>query len=174
MLKKYNIAVNIAFWIVVGGIIVIFSLSLFMPGLKINSYLFGTQKEVVIEKEPVVVTEVREIEKNIEWYYFVATGYSKNDSGQGTGSITATGKSVAEGIIAVDPEMIPYGTVVEIKDIGIFTAEDCGSKIKGNRLDIYFDSREDAKEFGRQGVWIRFVNGTADTANIEIALAAKP
>ena len=173
MLKKYNIAINIAFWLVVAGIIIIFSLSLFMPGLKLNTYLFGTHKEVVVEKEPVVVTTVKEIEKKIEWYYFVATGYSKNDSSQGTGSTTATGKNVSEGIIAVDPKMIAYGTIVEIKDIGVFVAEDCGSKIKGNRLDIYFDSKEEAKEFGRQGVWIRFVNGSVDTSNIEIALATK-
>jgi len=173
MLKKYNIAVNIAFWIIVAGIVAVFALSLFVPGLKLNSYLFGTHKEVIVEKEPLVITEYKEIEKKIEWYYFVATGYSSNDSGQGTGALTATGKAVKEGIIAVDPEMIPYGTVIEIKDVGVFTAEDCGSKIKGNRLDIYFDSLKDAKEFGRQGVWIRFVNGSFDAENMEVALAAK-
>ncbi len=170
MLKKYNIAVNVAFWTAVAGIIVLFTLSLLVPGLKLNSFLFGTHEEVIVKKEPVVITEYKEIEKNIEWYYFVATAYTKNDSKQGTGSTTATGKSVKEGIIAVDPEMVPFGTVLEIKDIGIFVAEDCGSKIKGNRLDIYFDSEKSAEEFGRQGVWVRFMNGE----NIEIAIAEKP
>ena len=62
MLKKYNIAVNIAFWIIVAGIVAVFALSLFVPGLKLNSYLFGTHKEVVVEKEPLVITEYKEIE----------------------------------------------------------------------------------------------------------------
>ncbi|MBM3708136.1 MAG: hypothetical protein FJW69_07340 [Actinobacteria bacterium] len=160
MIKKYNIAINILFWILITAIITIFTLIIFMPGLKLNSYLFGMQKEVIVKKEPVVIREYKEIEKNVEWFYFVATGYSKNDLTQGTDAVTATGKEVGEGIIAVDPDVIPYGTVLEIKDMGYFIAEDCGGKIKGNRIDIYFNSVEEAKNFGKKGVWIRFLDGS--------------
>jgi 3D (Asp-Asp-Asp) domain-containing protein len=158
MIKKYNVAINVSFWILIAAIITIFALIIFMPDLKMNSYLFGKHKEVIIKKEPVVIKEYKEIEKNIEWFYFVATGYSKNDANQGTDNTTATGKEVFEGIIAVDPKVIPFGTVLEIKDMGYFIAEDCGGKIKGNRIDIYFSSKEEAKKFGNKGVWVRFLD----------------
>ncbi len=45
-----------------------------------------------------------------------------------------------------------------VKDMGVFSAEDCGGNIKGNRIDIYFDSKSDAKAFGRQGIWIRIMD----------------
>ena len=110
-------------------------------------------------KEPAVVTKYVQVEKNVEWFYFVATGYNKDDSAQGTTGVTATGKNIMEGMIAVDPKIIPYGTKVEIKDLGEFVAEDSGGKIKGNRIDIFFDTKEEAKEFGIKDVWVRYVDG---------------
>lgn len=159
--SKYNVTINILFWTLIAAVACVFSFALLKPGLEINSYLFGTHKEVIIQKEQVVVTEYKNLEKNNDWFYFVATAYSKNDASQGTNDKTATGKTVREGIIAVDPDIIPYGTVVEIKDFGYFVAEDCGSKIKGNRIDIYFDSKEEAKEFGMQSLWVRIINDSS-------------
>jgi len=113
-----------------------------------------------VVKEEVVVKEKE------EWFYFVATGYSANDPSQGTTNTTATGKKVYEGMIAVDPKIIPLGTKVEIKGIGIFVADDTGGKIKGNRIDVFFDSKEEAKKFGKKDVWIRIID---DDSNIELA-----
>ena len=171
MLRKYNIAINIAFWLLVTAIIAVFSITLFFPESKLKLFLFGEHNEVVEEGQPesgpVIITGVKEIKKDVEWFHFVATAYSKDDPGQGTSETTATGKAVHEGIIAVDPEVIPYGTAVEIKDMGFFIAEDCGGKIKGNRIDIYFDSVEEAENFGRQDIWIRFVGNNP----LEIAVS---
>jgi len=61
-------------------------------------------------------------------------------------------------MIAVDPDVIPLGTRIEIKNMGFFTAEDTGGKIKGNRIDIYFDSKKEAEEFGKKGVWVQIIN----------------
>ena len=45
--------------------------------------------------------------------------------------------------------------------MGVFIADDRGGKIKGNRIDIFFDSKEEAIDFGKKGVWLRFLgNGT--------------
>jgi len=158
--RKYNITVNILLWTLIVAIGSVFSLALLRPDLKINSYLFGVHKEIVVLEEPVVYTEYKNLVKNNEWFYFIATAYSKNDPEQGTSDKTATGEIVREGIIAVDPDIIPLGTRVEIKGMGYFTAEDCGSKIKGNRIDIYFDSKEEAVDFGRQGLWLRIIENT--------------
>lgn len=52
--------------------------------------------------------------------------------------------------IAVDPDVIPYGTVVII-DGQEYIASDCGGAIKENRIDIYMgDSHSDALDFGVQ------------------------
>ena len=62
--------------------------------------------------------------------------------------ITATGTPVIEGqTIAVDPSVIPYGTQVIING-HVFTAEDCGGAIKGNRIDIYVDDHDRANALG--------------------------
>lgn len=64
--------------------------------------------------------------------------------------ITATGTQATQGrTIAVDPNVIPYGTTVYIDGVE-YIAEDCGGAIKGNRVDLYFDSHADALEYGVQ------------------------
>ena len=64
--------------------------------------------------------------------------------------ITATGTVAKQGrTIAVDPDIIPYGTAVEING-NTYIAEDCGGAINGNRIDIFFNNHEDALVFGVQ------------------------
>lgn len=61
---------------------------------------------------------------------------------------TASGAKAESGkTIAVDTDVIPFGTEVKIGDT-IYTAQDTGSAVKGNVIDIYFDSHEDAVNHG--------------------------
>ena len=61
---------------------------------------------------------------------------------------TATGARATAGrTIAVDPSVIPYGTAVEING-HTYIAEDCGGDIKGNRIDIFFDTHTETLEWG--------------------------
>lgn len=63
----------------------------------------------------------------------------------------ATGNRLYQGVsIAVDPNIIPYGSNVDIDGVGVRIAHDCGGMIKGNRIDVYFDNHNDAWNFGRQ------------------------
>lgn len=64
--------------------------------------------------------------------------------------ITASGIKVREGIIATDIRYIPFGTKVYIEGLGVFESQDVGGDIKGNRIDIYMESLQDALKFGRQ------------------------
>lgn len=51
--------------------------------------------------------------------------------------------------IAVDPDVIPYNSMVLIGDTW-YEAQDTGGAIQENRIDVYFDSHEEALQFGVQ------------------------
>jgi len=86
---------------------------------------------------------------------FELTFYSKE---QFPNSKTSTGVYPTVGrTVAVDPKVIPYGTVIEIDGFGTRVAEDTGGAIKGNKLDIFVETTAEAFQYGRMknvDVWI--------------------
>lgn len=86
------------------------------------------------------------------------TAYSSQESGIGTR--TASGTKVTEGrTIAVDPNVVPLGWWVYIEGIGFRRAEDTGGAIKGNKIDVYYDSLQQARNFGRKSGYTVYVIG---------------
>ena len=89
--------------------------------------------------------------------HYASTGKNEDDPGFG---VTASGTKVTEGrTIAVDPDVIPMGWWVYIDGIGFRRAEDKGSAVKGNKIDVYFDSEEVAKKFGTKKGFTVYVIG---------------
>lgn len=92
---------------------------------------------------------------------FRATAYTHTDPG--CDMITATGTTVRIGTVAVDPQVIPYGTRMFIITsdgafvYGVSTAEDCGGAIKGDRLDLYMPTYRECMQFGRQDCTVYFL-----------------
>ncbi|WP_245630071.1 3D domain-containing protein [Alicyclobacillus acidiphilus] len=75
-----------------------------------------------------------------------STGKGPGDPGFG---VTATGTRAKTGrTIAVDPTVIPYGSLVYIEGIGWRIAEDTGGAIRGHHIDLLVGDRRDAIEFG--------------------------
>ena len=71
--------------------------------------------------------------------------------------ITATGTTATQGrTVAVDPSVIPYGSVVIINGHE-YIAEDCGGGIGGTQIDMFFNSHQDALNWGRRwlDVWVK-------------------
>lgn len=63
--------------------------------------------------------------------------------------LTKSGTTVTEGrTIAVDPKVIPLGSRVYIDGYGVFIAEDVGSAIKENKIDIAVGNHEQALKLG--------------------------
>lgn len=65
---------------------------------------------------------------------------------------TKIGTIARYGIVAVDPKIIPLKSVIYIDGLGLFKAEDIGSKIKGHRIDIFLGNYNEAIKFGRKQV----------------------
>jgi len=93
-----------------------------------------------------------------------STGKSEDHPQYG---ITASGTKVTEGrTIAVDPKVIPLGWWVYIDGLGFRRAEDTGGAVKGNVIDVYFESKDYAKRFGsKRGYTVYVIGPTKPSAD---------
>jgi len=89
----------------------------------------------------------------------IATGYSGSAAENGGRSgRTATGLRIGHGVVAVDPKFIPLGTRLYIDGYGYAVAADTGGAIKGNRIDLAYDTRSAGNRVGRRKVVVHIVN----------------
>lgn len=92
--------------------------------------------------------------------YMEATAYTAYCNG--CSGLTATGIDLRSNpnlkVIAVDPSVIPLGSKVWVEGYGTAVAGDTGGAIKGNRIDLFVSSKEQAYRFGRKQVKIRVIN----------------
>jgi 3D (Asp-Asp-Asp) domain-containing protein len=72
--------------------------------------------------------------------------------------ITASGMKVELGVVAVDPRVIPLGTKLYVEGYGYSIAADTGGAIKGNKIDLYMETRQQALQFGRRNVTVYVLN----------------
>lgn len=94
-------------------------------------------------------------------YYIdvVATAYGPPEFS----GLTYTGIQVHEGVVAVDPSVIPLHSKLYVKgdggDFGVCYAEDIGGGIKSNRIDIFMNTTyEKMMEFGRRNMRVYILN----------------
>lgn len=73
-----------------------------------------------------------------------------------TGDRTASGVWPYVGGVAVDPKVIPLGSKLYVEGYGPARAVDTGGDIKGSRIDVFFDTEDECKQYGRKAVavWI--------------------
>lgn len=84
-----------------------------------------------------------------------ATAYSGHSS-------TSSGRKTlrdASGIstIAVDPTVIPIGSKLYVEGYGYAVAADTGGAIKGNKIDVYFNSSSECSNWGRKRVQVKII-----------------
>lgn len=80
---------------------------------------------------------------------FRTTGYCPcYQCSEGWGRHTSTGAiASANHTIAVDPRVIPYGSKVMVNGV-VYTAEDRGGGVKGNHIDIFFNTHQETLAHG--------------------------
>ena len=118
----------------------------------------GTRKKPVLQTSRGKVNVSKTITMN-------ATAYDDSPQSQGKWvGTTAIGVKPRVGIVAVDPRVIPLGTKLYIesldgsKDYGYCIAGDTGGAIKGNRVDLFFNTRGEVRNFGRRTVKVHILN----------------
>ena len=93
--------------------------------------------------------------------YCSATAYTCQDKhGVTTPGTTFSGTPARVGAIAVDPNVIPLGSKLYIVSAdgeylyGYCVAEDTGGAIKGNTVDLYYNTYDECIQFGRRDVLV--------------------
>jgi len=93
----------------------------------------------------------------VEKFIVNASAYTAaaDECGWNTG-ITSSGIKVKENRTLACPKEFPFGTIIEIEGMGQYRCEDRGGAIKGNKVDIYMETKKDAFQFGRKNLiaWV--------------------
>lgn len=125
--------------------------------IKIESVKVEKSVEVKKEIKQVKATTSKKSSDDEHWMFFELTAYSNHENSTGKNKsdpdygITASGAKTKEGItIAADWRVLPKGTRVYIDGVGERIVEDKGGAIKGNKIDVYFESEKEALKFGRK------------------------
>jgi 3D (Asp-Asp-Asp) domain-containing protein/peptidoglycan hydrolase CwlO-like protein len=137
---------------------------------RLSEYL-AKQKDLLVqvksEKSEVKIL-LSEIEKRIreiqppgmtligEWE-MTATAYFSGGGGINGNGITALGLRARKGIVAVDPRVVPLGTRLYIPGYGEAFAGDTGGRVKGNKIDLAYDTLEECYRFGRRKIRVYLV-----------------
>ena len=96
----------------------------------------------------------------------LTTGYTAYDPGETGKGITKTGKKAKYGTCAVDPKIFSFGTVFYVPGYGLAIADDTGGAIKGDHIDLFFNSREKALRWGIKRVRVTILSvGRCDYGN---------
>ena len=105
-----------------------------------------SHEPIEVETEPETVVETKTHLGTFKAYAYCDCAKC---CGKWSGSPTASGTNPTQGrTIAVDPDIIPLGTKVYIEGYGYYVAEDTGTGINGNTIDVFHNSHSDALEWG--------------------------
>ena len=111
---------------------------------------------VAVGTKPVVRTLVtsRGSYRYVEVKVMEATAYypGPESCGKWADGYTYTGKKAGYGVVAVDPKVIRLGTQLYIEGYGRAEAADIGGAIKGNKIDLCYETYQEALRFGRKKI----------------------
>lgn len=129
----------------------------------------GTKKKAVTSTKTDSIAKNNAQESNkIHGYTYskkltvTATAYDRSLAENGGHSKTAMGLTPGFGIVAVDPKVIPLGTKLYIESpdggkswtYGYCIAGDTGGAIKGNKVDLCYNTKSECIKFGRRSATV--------------------
>lgn len=133
--------------------------------------------EVEVVVEEIVEEPIGLVPEEFPKQTVVATGYyaGVKSTGKSPGhpayGVTYSGVKVRRAqmsTIAADISVFPLGTIMYIPDYGYGIVADTGSKIKGNKIDLYFDTIDDVYEqWGKRTVDVHVIKEGEGTVTEE-------
>lgn len=120
---------------------------------EIGSKIIEPPENRVIVKGAALSVHTPEGYKRYKKKMVVETSAYTVNCGNGGGR-TSIGLVPYEGIVAVDPRVIPYYTKMYIPGYGIAMAGDTGGSIVGNKVDLFMNDWHKAIQWGRRTVEI--------------------
>lgn len=87
-----------------------------------------------------------------------ATAYSTEANGMGTYSATGINLKQHPSCVAVDPSVIPLGSIIWVSGYGVSVAGDTGTAIKGNIIDLHFATVAQSMAWSRRTVTVKILN----------------
>ncbi|WP_353049860.1 3D domain-containing protein [Carnobacterium sp. ISL-102] len=126
-----------------------------------NDQAESKKQEATVETKTTETTKAAESTKTASKGKSIvvsATGYSTKQANLSTHTATGINLESNPMVIAVDPRVIPLGSIVEIPGYGTFIAGDTGGAIKGNKIDIHFSTVQQANNFGRKTITVNILN----------------
>ncbi|WP_172633856.1 3D domain-containing protein [Caldisericum exile] len=117
-----------------------------------------------ITKMPTTETYVKGTAKPpnnyVKSFYVIATAYSPTVAETDSNPwMTASGLRSGFGVVAVDPTVIPMGTLLYVEGYGYAVAGDTGGAIKGNKIDVFFYYPYEASRWGIRKVKVYILDG---------------
>lgn len=142
-----------------------FCLYIFIVGLILSIFLLS-QEIIKFESETAEIVHLIQKYKRTEMYdiskitnskrilTMTSTAYEASpvSCGPYATGYTATGHRAMVGVVAVDPRIIPLGTVLFIENYGVAVALDTGGAIKGHKIDVFFNTVDECLQWGRRKV----------------------
>ncbi len=127
--------------------------------------------EIVGYGTEIVVRSIGSPDGQLEYWRAVqmyATSYSASRAGIPPGhpwfGITASGKPLTKGLVAIDRSLIPFGTRMYVPGYGFAEAADTGGGVKGRWIDLGYD--DDNYVPWHQYVTVYFLTPTPPPASI--------
>jgi len=129
-------------------------------GFNSSSEENANQNETVLDERDQKIMDIWKEKQTFQWnslptdkFTINASAYTAaaDECGKSDG-VTASGVKVQENRTLACPPQYPFGAKIQIDGYGLYTCEDRGGAIKGNKFDIYMETKSEAFAFGRQNL----------------------
>ena len=133
-----------------------------MNSNQLTSDLIHPGDELALEGKKVAVASTTSTTSSNVAEEMTVTATAYTASCEGCSGVTSTGIDLISNpdqkVIAVDPTVIPLGSRVWVEGYGEAIAGDIGGAIKGNKIDVFIPSTQDALNWGSKTVTIKVLN----------------
>lgn len=152
-------------------ILIIIAYVLTGPSPNTRVYILPVMEKIVAENK---APEYRfsQVSRGARYKEMLVTATAYTMSDPGVDDTTYSGLPVDLGVIAVDPKVIPLGSVVHVEGYGYAVCLDVGGAIKGNKIDVFFHDPDKARQWGVRRVRIKVYTNNQAVSELNETLTA--